>query len=448
MRQPKHILSANDNAPIRTGPMRFTASSVRPPKPSMPSKVIISDFKKNSAISWAAPIAALMMACFTVFFEMSLIDLIWPSALIAGLLAWTAGLADPHSRLRNISTVLLVGAVTVSLFGFLANSGFNLIAVEIALVTSCVALLAGWALRSRPAVMLSSLAALAYLVSLFPQLGVFTGIVDGLSHIGIPLIPVLLLGQAALGHHLKSNAILFVTVTAGYIWIFAAAKDIPFTALAGLCFGIASAQYCLAKAWAVTGTFGSRLHISFAALLTLVGAYYIQSQWMNVNPDQLQPVWSPNMLWWTAFAGAMLVLFVSSLMRYKASSISLVGIFVISLAALALPLATAKPDFVHMAFEYIPGLNADPGLGLIIGATIIAFSLVCIVNGLRSGHLSHMVLGTISIAMQSFILYRPDYLNMDFGVIFIVSLICALCVAGLIAGSTAGPDLETRQRTS
>ena len=416
-----------------------------PAGPSVPKETVVSDYRNKSILAWAAPVAALLMAAYSVVFPVSLESLIWPAALMTGLLAWTAALASPETRLRNISALMLIGAATLGLSSFLSVNGFGLLAVEIALLASAVALCVGWVFKSSPAVMLSSLAALAYLASLFPQIGLFTGMIEDLSHIGIAIVPLLLLGQAALGQRLRSHAILTIVLTAGYIWVFASTKDIPMTAFAGIGFALASAHYCLGKAWAAQTIFGSRLHISFAAVLALAGAFYIQTQWMSGNSGQAQPFWPPSMFWWGAFGSAMFIIFISSLMRYKASQISLVGIFVISLAALILPLATAKPSFVYTAFEYVPGLEASPGLGLIIGATIIAFSLICIVNGLRSGHFANMLLGTIAIGMQSFVLYQPDYLNMDFGVIFIVSLICALCVGGLIAGSTPDDTLR-RQR--
>ena len=438
MRHVKQRLSANDNAPIKRRTLRFASSSVTEPGPSAPAAKVVSEYKSKSALAWAAPVVAILMAGYSLFMAVSMESLIWPAAMMAGILAWTAALAAHLSSLRNISTLLMVGAATLSVSGALFLSGFSLLAVEIALLTSVIALIAGWIFKSRPAVMLSSLSTLGYLASLFPELGLFSGLMDGVSHIGLALAPILLLSQAALGHRLRSSAIIIVALTASYLWIIAYAKDMPISALVGIGFALASAHYCLGKAWETLGIFGAKTHIAFAALVALIGAFYIQTQWMFENTGQAKPFWPPSNFWWAAFGLAMFSLFIASLMRYKASQISLVGIFVISLAALILPLATAKPDFVHMVFDYIPGLNANPGLGLIIGATIIAFSLICIVSGLKSGQFSGVSLGAIAIGMQSVVLYQPNYFNMDFGVIFIVSLICALCVGGLIAGSS--PD--------
>jgi hypothetical protein len=436
MRNSNQRLSANDNAPIKRRPLRFASNSATKPGPSAPADKVVSEYKSKSALAWAAPVAAILMTAYSLFMDASMQSLIWPTSMMGALLAWTAALAAPQSSLRNVSALLMIGAATLSISGALFLNGFSLLAVEIMVLTSAIALFLGWIFKSRPAVMLSSLSALSYLASLFPELGLFSGLIDELSHIGLALIPILLLGQAVLGQHLRSSAIIIIVLAAGYIWLFAYAKDMPVSALVGIGFALASAHYCLGRAWEARGIFGARTHIAFAALVALIGAFYIQTQWMSANMGQAKPFWPPSNFWWGAFGLAMLSLFIASLMRYKDSQISLVGIFVISLAALILPLATAKPDVVHTVFDYIPGLNANPGLGLVIGATIIAFSLICIVSSLKSGQLLGVLLGAIAIGMQSYVLYQPDYLNMDFGVIFVVSLICALCVGGLIAGST------------
>ena len=145
-----------------------------------------------------------------------------------------------------------------------------------------------------------------------------------------------------------------------------------------------------------------------------------------------------NTLWWSALGVAMFTLFLAALMRYKTSHITLLGIFIVNLAVLALPLATAKPDLIYTAFEAIPGLNARPGLGLVIGAIIIAVGFTWLVGGLKRGRLLDIAIGATAIGIEALILFQPAEFNADLGVTFVVSLICALCIGGLIAGAT--PD--------
>jgi len=441
MRQPKQLYSANDNAPIRRRQTPFRVTPVIKPKATSSADKVISEHKKKAVLAWTAPVLAILMVGYVLLQNPDLGPLIWPAALMSACLALTAFRAKPHSRLRNISAMMLIGGTTACLAGALAQNGFALLTVELVLLTSIVALIAGWVLKSRPAGMLSVFASLGYLASLLPQLGLFTGLIDEVSQIGLAIIPLLLVGQAVLSYRLHSRTILLAVLTTAYGWLMISATDIPLSALAGIGFSIAAAHYCVGQAWMARGVFGSRVHIMFSVGLALLGAYYIQSFWMSAETGQAKPFWPPNNFWWAAFGISIFALFTACLARYKSSQISLIGIFAISFAAVVLPLATAKPDFVYQAFAYVPGLEASPGLGLIIGASIIAFGLIWIVKGLKENRLLDVLIGTAAIGIEGLILYSPDRLNMDFGVVFLVSLIFALCIGGLIAGSTADQNL-------
>jgi len=287
--------------------------------------------------------------------------------------------------------------------------------------------------------MLSTVAALVYLASLFPELGLLTGLTDNFSQIGIGVIPVLLLGQVLLAQRLRSHLITALTITAIMVWFLAITKNLPLHALTGLVFAVAAAHYCLGKTCETAEIFGARLHTLFALVVGLIAALYVQSLWMQFDSDKAQPIWNANNFWWSVVGLSMLTIIVTSLMRFKSSQISLTGIFIISLGIFLLPLATARPDLIESAFYQIPGLDAYPGMGLVIGAAIISACIIWIVKGLRDGHLLNVLIGTVGIGLEAIILYQPKHFNMDFGVIFIMSLICALCIGGLIAGSTS-PD--------
>jgi len=143
------------------------------------------------------------------------------------------------------------------------------------------------------------------------------------------------------------------------------------------------------------------------------------------------------MFWWTTFITAAATLFITSLLRYKSSHISLVGIFIISFAIVAIPITTAKPELAFLVFDKIPGLDARPGLGLIMGAVILASGLIWIVTGLKHGRILQMSMGALIIGAEAVILFQPENYNTDLGVIFTLSLICALCFGGLIAGASS-----------
>jgi len=398
-------------------------------------KNIIDEYKRKVTLAWGVPILSAVMAGLALWMGTSLNSLVWPSMIIASLLLWTTTRAEQDSRLRNVSALMLIGAATLCIAGTLAFNGFTLVGVEIAILVSIFSLLIGWIVSSRPAVMLSTISAIMYLMSLFPELGLLTGLTDELSQIGIGIIPFLLLGQALLAQHQRSHIITVLTIFAVLIWVLAVAKDLPLHAIAGLGFAMAAAHYCLGRAFEAIEMFGARLHTVFALIVGLASALYIQSLWMQFDSDLAQPIWSASTFWWGAVTISMSVILITSLIRFKSSQISLLGIFIITLGVLVLPLATVKPELIEAAFLQIPGLDAYPGLGLVIGAIIIANCLIWIANGLRHGRILTVFIGTIAIGVEALILFQPNHFNMDFGVIFVMSLICALCIGGLIAGS-------------
>ena len=433
MLQPQPLLSANDNAQLRQPRIRKTlrqVDSVSVRSAANPIQV----YKIKSAVSWLMPLVAMLLAAYAIQQNLPLSDLFWPSAIIAALLLLTAARAERDSRLRNVSGLLMVAAVTAALAAFLSQNGLPLIGIELALLVSGLALMTGWIFKSIPSVLLSTFSALLYLGSAFPELGLTAGLTDQESKLGAGLLPWIVLGQIVLAQKLKSSLVLFTALTAAYIWLGTLATDMPLPALAGLGFVVAAAHYWLGKAWAEAGKFGADIHRICAWVIALSSALYIQAIWLGSDSGQAQPFWPPNTLWWMVMGAAMLTLFVASLTRYKTSHITLLGIFIISLAVAAVPLAMAKPDLIYTAFDAVPGLNARPGLGLIIGATIIAGGFIWLVGGLKNGRILDMSIGALAIGIEAMILFQTSRFDADLSVIFIVSLICALCVGGLIAG--------------
>ena len=443
MLQPKRYYSANDNAPLRQARVhtRFGPSNSM----SNPDTVSVQNqsnpirtYKIKSAMVWLIPLLAVISATYALYQDTPLSLLFWPSVIMAALLLLTAARAEPNSRLRNISGLLMVAAITTALAAVLSQNGFTLVGVELALLVSALSLMAGWIFKSTPSILLSAFSGLFYLANAYPELGLTTGLTDKPSQLGAGIIPFIVLGQITLAQKYKSAFTLFAGIIAGYIWLGTLAADMPLSALTGLGFAVAAAHYWLGKAWAEAGIFGADIHRICAWVVALSAALYVQSIWMSVDSGQAKPFWPPNTFWWAILGTAIFTLFVASLLRYKTSHITLLGIFIICLAVAALPLAMAKPDLIYAAFDHVPGLNARPGLGLVIGATIIAGGFFWLVGGLKSGHVIDMSIGALTISIQSLVLFQLAQFDTDLGVVFIVSLICALCIGGLIAG--ASPD--------
>ncbi len=436
MSRHQHII-ANDNAPLR---QPLISNSFRATKVVSTQKAEnpIKAYKIKTFVFWMAPLLSVCFGLYALSQNLPLSVLFWPSVAIGTVLLFTAAKAEPKSRLRNVCGLLMVAAITIGLAAFLAQNGFTLVAMELAFLVSILALLSGWIFRSEPSVLLSTFAGLFYLASSFPELGLTTGLANQTSQLGGGLLPLVILGQIVLAQKVKSTAVLFAALVTAYVWFGTFAKDMPLAALTGLSFAVAAAHYWLSKAWSETNMFGANVHRVCAWVIAMGAALYVQSLWLDTNAGQATPFWPPNTLWWAVLGGAMFALFVASLMRYKTSHISLLGIFIICSAVVVLPLATAKPDIIHAAFDAVPGLNARPGLGLVIGAIIIASGFIWMVSGLKHGRLLDMSIGALAIGIEVMVLFQPARFDADLGVIFVVSLICALCTGGLIAG--ASPD--------
>jgi len=436
MREPKPIYCANDNRPLRT-PLRHsglklveTAQERRSPSP-------IVVHKRKIAALWLVPVLSILAGIYAIWQSIPLNLLFWPSLGFGAVLFSITIWAEQDSPLKNISGLGMIAAFAVSINSWLAQVGFSLVNMELALLISGLSLVTGWLFKSIPATLLSTFSTLLYLASLYPELGIMTGISDRISQLGSGILPIVILAQIILSERLRSYLALFLGVLSAYIWIGTLTTDMPIKILAGLGFSIAAAHYWLGKACLEADRFGGRIHQICGWLVAFVAVIYVQMAWLSMNPGQAKPVWTPNTFWWIAFTAAAATLFITSLMRYKSSHISLVGIFIISFAVVAIPLATAKPELAFLVFDKIPGLDARPGLGLMMGAVILASGLIWLVSGLMNGRKLDMGMGAVVIGTEAVILFQPENYNTDLGVIFTVSLICALCFGGLLAGSSS-----------
>ena len=428
--------SANDNAPI--GHVSNRNRLIRPHSaPFHASAQQISNHKLSAILDWLIPLAA-VIACGVAFVKnIPLENLYWPSLIFGIVLLLTVIKAKARPRLQNISSLLMVLAFTTTSASILSVTGIALIGVEWLLVISIFALLTGWAFKSSPSILLSAFAGLLYLAGYFPEFGILTGISEGNSQLGAGILPWLIVGQIFLAQKVKSPIISFAAITAGYIWLIASTKTMPLEHILGLIFVVAAAHYWLSKSRAENKFFGAGIHRIFAWVVAIGAAIFIQTIWLNLDAVEAKPFGPPNLIWWIILAISAVTLFIVSFQRYKSSHISLIGAFVICTTALILPMAIAMPNLVYSALETIPGLSEQPGLGFVIGASIIAAGLYWLVSGLKSGRLLEMSMGGIVIGIQSMILIQPENFNIDLGVIFVVSLICALCVGGLVAGVTS-----------
>jgi hypothetical protein len=426
---------ANDNAPIQA--TKFN-TLVRPtPAPIRRKAKTPHERRFLPGLSWIIPFLVIVAAGFILWEEMPLKSLFWPSILIGTILMISTLKAKYRPELRNISSLLMTGAFSTAIAAYLSDSGFTLIGVELLILISTLAILIGWVFQSKSAILLSVFSNILYLTSLFPELGIVTGIGEQTSHLGAELVPWLILGQILLAQHLRSPMVLIAAITTGYIWLIYSISEMLLEHMAGISFVIAATHYWYGKWRAENAVFGADIHRMSAWCIAIGAALFVQSIWLNTAGPQIKPYETPSLVWWSITGAATFCLFVISLRRYKTSHLSLFGTFALCAATLLLSVAAVMPEFVRSSLETVPGLNAHPSLGFVIGAAIIASGFYWLVGGLKSGRLLDMSMGAIVIGIQATILFKPEKFNADLGVIFVVSLICTLCVGGLVAGATS-----------
>jgi hypothetical protein len=435
MSQLQSITGANDNSPAWV--MRKTAPEFSNARRHVPVSQM-GKVKRSfpTGLLWLIPLAALAAGIAAWWYRVPIQDLLWAAAGIGMVQLTAAAMSRSNWRIKNLSVLVAAGAFSTAFFAAASQAGITLYATDISVMVSGISLALAWIFKSRPVLMLSGFSGLLWLASLTPEISAALGIGAPTSQGWLPIFPLLVVAQALLAKHLKSYSTLGVTILAAYGYIATISASLPLLPLAGLVFAGAAAHHRVGKAWADTDVFGARLHIVAGWLMALGAAFYVQSHWLNSDANQAEPLWATSQMWWFVVGLATFCLFLSSIMRYKHAQITLTGIFLVSASALIIPIATVRPDLAYLVFDAVPGLPARPGFGVLIGASIITSGLAWIVNGLRKSEYFAMTLGALVVITQGLIIFNPAWISVDFAIVFSMSLICALCISGLISGSS------------
>lgn len=327
--------------------------------------------------------------------------------------------------------------------------GVALNSVDLAVMTGWIGLGVGWIYKSRTSLITSILATATWLFAAIPALNAFFGLGDASSAGWVTSLPFLVLGQILLSSKLRSGVCLSLALLLAYGWAIwlGFLSAYPLTALAGIGFAIGVAHHRIGKSLSDDQRFGAGWHSLIGAIAALIAAHLIQSVWLDPTMNSAVPGWMPTQTWWVILALASAALFIGSMMRFKHSRITLSGIFILSLATLILPFASIRPDLVRETFAAIPGLTAAPGFGLVIGAAIMAAGLAWVANGLRRLKLLSVVIGAALVGIQMVVLLSPGRATFDLGIVFVCSLIAALCIGGLVAGAALDHARPAQRRT-
>jgi len=254
-----------------------------------------------------------------------------------------------------------------------------------------------------------------------------------------PFVPALLGGLLFASQSARSTrgTVPLILLTYGWAILIAQQSTLSLPILLGLGFIAAAAHHRLGKSWADTDGFLAEFHMLIGWLFAVAAALYLQRLWMDPSlTDALLASGSHATLGWSAAFGlAAVAILISSLQRYRIAQITLPGVFLLSGVSAILPLATLRPDWVFQAFDHVPGLLAVTGFALLIAAGVSASAIAMAINGIRRMKVWQITAGVGVIGIEALLLLQMfQRTTLETGVIFLVGLITALSVSGLIAG--------------
>lgn len=427
-------IGANDNSPawiMETTRKPVTAKNTFTQKRNVDAK--------PADLAWGFPLIGTLLLAAMMISRVSL-DIVTLTAVIIGAIGlfwavWCKKVSAWQSR--ELSLLTSCAAFVVALYTAALLAGLALNTVDIALSVAAVGLTIGVFYKSVPSLLASIFSVAIWLFAVIPGTNFIFGFGETISGGWIMALPFLLLGQMSLAKHLRSTPCLLLTIGLSYSWglWLGLSSNMPLTAIAGLGFAVGLAQHRLGKSMADSKKFAANIHSWSGAIIGLISALFLQSVWLDLNMNLAVPGWIPTSIWWVIFSVSAIVLFISSLLRFKHSRITLAGIFILSASAAILPIASIRPDLVRDTLLSVLGLIPAPGFGLVIGASIMAAGLAWVVNGIRKSRISNIIIGTALIGFQAVILMAPGRINLDTIILFISSLITALCIGGLIAGA-------------
>lgn len=449
MSKQNRIETANDNAPSpepETGTWQnsdFNAAEITqitdnhiPLAPDNHTQSSKNNSLKLSVLLWLVSIGIGLMC---IFSQTSIEVKSFSALMVLWTGVWTSYVAADHNhwRLSELAIVGalggMMGAVTIASDYF----GLNLTLIDGIILMSVLALTMGYALKSRIAILASICAALLWAMMSF----------IGLTPINemAGLFPVLIALQIYSGTRINSGLPITLATFTGYFGLIGLLSTlwidnlIPVSFAASLLFIIGAAHHRLGKAAADSKMVGSNVHIFTGWIAAIVSVITFQYLWLS--PDAAlssEAVLSASGLsyWKIGVSLSILAIFISGIVRFKHTQITLPGIFLLTICSALIPLMMWIPSGPERLAAAIPGVTAIPAIGIIIGASIIAAGLGFAINGVRRGSRLMLLLGVSVLGIETFLLMSPSLMTVDNIIVFIASLVTALAIGGAIAGNS------------
>ena len=142
-----------------------------------------------------------------------------------------------------------------------------------------------------------------------------------------------------------------------------------------------------------------------------------------------------------------MAIFISGIIRFKHTQITLLGIFILTLGSSLIPLMSWFPQLPEALVQNVSGVQTVPTFGIIIGAAVTATGIGFAINGIRRKSWMMIFLGLVALAIEAILLMTPLLFTADNIIIFLTALIATLAIGGTIAGNslafeTPSPNLK------
>lgn len=391
---------------------------------------------KMSVILWITAIALGLVSIFgetsTEIKAFSALAVLW-----AGL--WTSYVAADHNKWR-LSEIAIVSALGGLMSAMMIGSnylGLNLTLIDGIILMGLLSVAMGYIVKSRIAILTSICATLLWAMMSFMGL-------EPINNIAV-LFPLLIGLQIFTSSRISSKLAITLAIITGYYgligflvttWIY---NLIPLTFASSLLFIIGIAHHRVGKAAEDTKIFGSKTHIYFGWVVAITSAVIFQYFWLNENAtaSNTASIGPTGLaLWKTAVSLSILAIFISGIIRFKHSQITLSGIFLLTFFSGLMPMMMWFPSWHETLAASIPGINSIPTFGIAIGAAIVAASIGFSLNGIRRQSVIMLFLGLPFLGVEGFLLITPNLMSIDHVIIFFVALLTAFTVGGVIAGNS------------
>jgi len=258
--------------------------------------------------------------------------------------------------------------------------------------------------------------------------------------------PALWAVQMFLSVDARAKLPIFLTTVSGLLWLGASLFVLTINqqvsalmAVSGLAlFGVLHTRIgkSMQDVRAYSGLFQTNIGWSIAVIAALV----MQDYWLSGMPHGTWNLF-PNMSFidapllapWSAVMVASVALVgCCSFLRGRLGKQSFLGgICIVGFAAL-LPAITA---FTPQITEFLAGKDISPAplIGLVIGATVTAFSLGMLINGLRRGKTSMMLMAFAALAAEAIIVMESLYDNPENLTVFGFAVLISALTVGVYA---------------